>query len=266
MLDLKACLSVAIPAALEAGKAILAVYDRADCEVELKSDNSPLTCADRASHDVIMRHLKKMSYPVLSEEGRNVPFEERREWNPLWIVDPLDGTKEFIKRNGEFTVNIALTEDGIPVCGVVYVPVTGVLYFAAQGVGSWRTVVADSSWSGLESILDAAVRLPAAESRETFVIMGSRSHGSPELEAFVERARSEHGAVEFVPAGSSLKICRVADGSADVYPRLGPTMEWDTAAGHAIARFAGKDLARWDSGAPLAYNKEGLLNPWFVVK
>jgi 3'(2'), 5'-bisphosphate nucleotidase len=264
MLDLKACLNVAIPAALEAGQAILSVYESADCNVEYKNDNSPLTCADRASHEVIMRFLTDTPYPVLSEEGRSVPFEERRVWNPLWIVDPLDGTKEFIKRNGEFTVNIALAEDGVPVCGVVYVPVTGVLYFAARGIGSWRTVVADASWPGLEAILDSAVRLPLSASREAYVIMGSRSHGSPELEAFVEQARRVHGVVEFVPAGSSLKICRVADGSADVYPRLGPTMEWDTAAGHAIARFAGKGLYQWGTNMPLTYNKTNLLNPWFV--
>lgn len=265
MLDLKACLNVAICAALEAGQAILDVYESADCSVEYKSDNSPLTCADRASHEVIMRHLTVMPYPVLSEEGRNVPFEERREWNPLWIVDPLDGTKEVIKRNGEVTVNIALVEDGVPVCGVVYVPVTGVLYVAGRGIGSWRTAVAGVSCSGLDDILDSAVRLPEAGPRETYVIMGSRSHGSPELEAFVEQARKEHGRVEFVPAGSSLKICRVAEGAADVYPRLGPTMEWDTAAGHAIAMFAGKGLTQWESGTPLVYNKENLLNPWFVV-
>lgn len=265
MPDLNHCLDVAIPAALEAGQAIMAVYANVDCAVEWKSDNSPLTCADRASHDVIMRFLKETPWPVLSEEGRSVPFTERRDWNPLWIVDPLDGTKEFIKRNGEFTVNIALVEDGAPVCGVIYVPVTGVLYFAARGIGSWRAEPGER-YGGLDAVLDGACRLPQPKNRSGYVIMGSRSHGSPELDEFVENARRKHGSVEFVPAGSSLKICRVADGSADVYPRLGPTMEWDTAAGHAVARFAGRDLLNWETGLPLVYNKEDLLNPWFVVR
>lgn len=262
--DLKACLDVAIPAAVEAGRAIMAVYGDGACAVEFKDDKSPLTCADRASHDVIARRLRETPWPVLSEEGRSVPYEERRGWNPLWIVDPLDGTKEFIKRNGEFTVNIALVEDGAPVCGVIYVPVTGVLYFAAEGVGSFRAAEF-AEYPGLDALVRSAARLPLAGVRDAFVIMGSRSHGSPELEAFVEDARRRYPKVEMVPAGSSLKICRVAEGSADVYPRLGPTMEWDTAAGHAIARFAGKDLKQWETGIRLGYNKENLLNPWFVV-
>jgi len=264
-LDMIACLDVAIPAALEAGRAILAVYEDAACTVEIKADNSPLTCADRASHEVISRYLNQTPYPVLSEEGRSVPFSERKAWNPLWIVDPLDGTKEFIKRNGEFTVNIALVENGLPACGVIYVPVTGVLYFGARDVGSWR-VDNCREYSGLSVLLQSAARLPLAKVRKGYVIMGSRSHGSPELQEFVETARREHAAVELVPAGSSLKICRVAEGSADVYPRTGPTMEWDTAAGHAIAKFAGGEMYEWKTGSILAYNKENLLNPWFVVK
>jgi 3'(2'), 5'-bisphosphate nucleotidase len=264
-IDVRSCLDVAIPAALEAGRAIMAVYESAACTVELKSDNSPLTCADKASHDVIMRFLKETPYPVLSEEGRSIPYAERREWNPFWIVDPLDGTKEFIKRNGEFTVNIALVQDAVPVCGVIFVPVTGLLYFGAQDLGSFRIEMA-GEYPGLDAVLASSTRLPQSCDRTDYVIMGSRSHGSPEMEEFVAKARIEHAQVELVPAGSSLKICRVAEGSADVYPRLGPTMEWDTAAGHAIAKFAGKGLTCWEIGAELAYNKENLLNPWFVVR
>jgi len=263
--DIRFCLDVAIPAALEAGQAIMAIYEGAACTVEWKSDNSPLTCADRAAHDVIMRFLKETPYPVLSEEGRSVPYAERSEWNPLWIVDPLDGTKEFIKRNGEFTVNIALIEDNAPVCGVIFVPASGLLYFGGEGLGSFRIEMA-AGYPGLDTVLANSARLPRTCDRASYVIMGSRSHGSPELEEFVAKARVEHAQVELVPAGSSLKICRVAEGSADVYPRLGPTMEWDTAAGHAIARFAGKGLTCWETGAELMYNKENLLNPWFVVR
>jgi 3'(2'), 5'-bisphosphate nucleotidase len=263
--DLRSCLDVAIPAALEAGQAILAVYGEGACEVERKADNSPLTCADRASHDVITGFLRRTPYQVLSEEGRDVPHAERKGWDPLWIVDPLDGTKEFIKRNGEFTVNIALVQGGAPVCGVIFVPVTGALYFAAEGVGAFR-VARGESYPGLDMLMKSAERLPLSCERDAYVIMGSRSHGSPALDAFVEQARRKHARVELVPAGSSLKICRVAEGSADVYPRLGPTMEWDTAAGHAIARFAGRELHDWETGLPLAYNKENLLNSWFVVR
>jgi 3'(2'), 5'-bisphosphate nucleotidase len=264
-IDVRSCLDVAIPAALEAGRAIMAVYESAACTVELKPDNSPLTCADKASHDVIMKFLKETPYPVLSEEGRSIPYAERRAWNPLWIVDPLDGTKEFIKRNGEFTVNIALVEDAAPVCGVIFVPVTGLLYFGAQDLGSFR-IEMTGEYPGLDAVLASSTRLPQSHDRTSYVIMGSRSHGSPELEEFVAKARSEHVQVELVPAGSSLKICRVAEGSADVYPRLGPTMEWDTAAGHAIAKFAGKRMTGWETGSELTYNKENLLNPWFVVR
>lgn len=265
ILDLRSCLDVAVPAALEAGRAILAVYGEGVCEVERKADDSPLTCADRNSHAAIMGFLCRTPYPVLSEEGRDVPHLERKGWDPLWIVDPLDGTKEFIKRNGEFTVNIALVQGGAPVCGVIFVPVTGTLYFAAAGLGSFRAT-GIGRYAGMDSLMKSADKLPLPCERDTYVIMGSRSHGSPALDAFVENVRREHARVELVPAGSSLKICRVAEGSADIYPRLGPTMEWDTAAGHAIARCAGRELYDWETGLPLAYNKEDLLNPWFVAR
>ena len=182
----------------------MAVYESAACTVELKSDNSPLTCADQASHDVIMRFLKETPYPVLSEEGRSIPYAERRKWNSLWIVDPLDGTKEFIKRNGEFSVNIALVQDAVPVCGAIFVPVTGLLYFGAQDLGSFRIEMA-GEYPGLDTVLTSSTRLPQSYGRTNYVIMGSRSHGSPELEEFVAKVRIEHAQVELVPAGSSLK-------------------------------------------------------------
>lgn len=263
--DLRVCLDAAIEAAVTAGRAIMDVYAAPAYGVELKIDNSPLTEADRAAHSVTMNILEQTPYSVLSEEGRNIPYTERRGWNPLWIVDPLDGTKEFIKRNGEFTVNIALIHDHEPVCGVVFAPVARELFFAAAGVGSFRVDNPSSTTHG--ELCREGLRLPlAGRGEDALVIMGSRSHPSPEFAAFVEKVREERGKVEIVPAGSSLKICRVAEGTADMYPRLGPTMEWDTAAGHAIVKFAGKKITSWKTGDELRYNKDDLLNPWFLVQ
>ena len=266
-----------IDAALRAGKAVLEVY-QTDFAVTSKSDRSPLTRADQKSHDLIVSGLGGFGIPILSEEGRNVPFEQRKAWETLWIVDPLDGTKEFVKRNGEFTVNIALVHRGHPVMGVIFVPVTDVLYFAIAGIGAWR-FDGGSHWSRRQAeapavepeakmmaLIDQSTRLPvAASGSRPYTIMGSRSHPAPELEGFVAQKRQIHGEIEFIAAGSSLKICQVAEGRADVYPRLGPTMEWDTAAGHAIAECAGARIGAHATGKPLVYNKENLLNPWFVV-
>jgi 3'(2'), 5'-bisphosphate nucleotidase len=269
-------LHTAITSALAAGRAILEVYDSADMGVEKKADDSPLTLADRRAHDIIMADIGGFGIPVLSEEGRDIPFEERSQWPRMWIVDPLDGTKEFIKRNGEFTVNIALAEAGIPTMGVIYVPVADTLYFADLELGAFR--IDDCVTAGIDrktgdgknrlaSLVKIAARLPLEQDNDRpFTIMGSRSHATPELEAYVEAMRHNHGRVDFISSGSSLKICRVAEGRADVYPRLGPTMEWDTAAGQSIAAASGARVVRHDNGRPLAYNKENLLNPWFIVE
>lgn len=265
----------AIVAALAAGKAILEVYDSPDMGVETKADDSPLTRADRRSHAIIAAAVGGFSIPMLSEEGRDIPFEERRQWPRMWIVDPLDGTKEFIKRNGEFTVNIALAEKGVPTMGVIYVPVTDTLYFADQDIGAFMMSACGAAGlvnastdpkAGLDDIVAASIRLPApTDPDRPFTVMGSRSHGTPELAEYVAAMRRKHGDVNFVSSGSSLKICKVAEGKADVYPRLGPTMEWDTAAGQAIAVISGARVVRHDNGEPLAYNKADLLNPWFIV-
>jgi 3'(2'), 5'-bisphosphate nucleotidase len=266
-------LLICINSALAAGKAILDVYDAPDMEVEMKADHSPLTRADRRSHEIIVAAIGGLGIPVLSEEGRDIPFEVRRDWSRMWIVDPLDGTKEFIKRNGEFTVNIALAEQGVPTMGVIYVPVADSLYFADLDRGAFKIKAVSSidrmldRADSLDALIAKANRLPAARDVDRpFTIMGSRSHATPELEAYVEAMRGKYGSVNFISAGSSLKICRVAEGLADVYPRLGPTMEWDTAAGQAIATASGARVVRHDDGRPLAYNKENLLNPWFVVE
>ena len=255
MRDYNSHLYKSIQAALAAGKEILDVYE-SDFAVEYKADNSPLTRADRNSHEILIASLAEFDIPVLSEEGREIPYAERKKWEQLWIIDPLDGTKEFIKRNGEFTVNIALVEYVEPVLGVVYAPIKKVLYFAAKDTGSfklenplecnWIKESADErDYAYLMSeIIDAAVRLPVGKPDNVpFTIVGSRSHASPDLKKFVEEKRREFGEVDFISAGSSLKICLVADGTADLYPRMGPTCEWDTAAGQAnSAHAAGSGL------------------------
>ena len=265
-LNLKSLLHDAIIATIDGGKEILDVYEN-EFDVEYKDDNSPLTTADKRAHKAIMAKLERTNVPVLSEEGKAIEYAERGEWSLLWVVDPLDGTKEFIKRNGEFTVNIALVQDGAPVAGVIYVPVADALYFGGEGLGSFKVedAAAKVEEAEMQTILDGAISLPQAQDRE-FVMVGSRSHMSDETAAYFEKIKAEHPNAEVMSKGSSLKICMVAEGSADVYPRFAPTMEWDTAAGHAIAKYAGFEVVRPDDNLPLEYNKENLLNPWFIVK
>ena len=278
----KRFLLASIQAAIEAGDAILQVYHSSNFNIEEKADRSPLTLADRRSHDVIMNHLSAFDIPILSEEGPSVPYPKRKNWDAFWLIDPLDGTKEFIKKNGEFTVNIAMIRDHKPVAGVIFVPDRDILYFASKALGSFRADFSlisdlvnrrrpDATGSRqieeiLTGIINQSVKLPVEDSTERpFVIAGSRSHSTPELEAFVEEKRREYGEVEFISAGSSLKLCLVAEGRADIYPRTGPTMEWDTAAGQAIVEISGGKVYQYDTTEPLNYNKENLLNPWFVV-
>jgi 3'(2'), 5'-bisphosphate nucleotidase len=272
-------LLTAAAASVAAGRAILEVYNDPDFRVEKKADQSPLTEADLRAHRLIAGRLAKTGVPVLSEEGKDIPYAERRDWRRLWIVDPLDGTKEFVKRLGEFTVNIALVEDCRPRMGVIYAPVRGVLYFGAPEIGAFRLAESSAAEAAaadglrgnprdaLESLVARARRLPVdTGAHRPFVIVGSRSHATPELHAFVDQKRRELGEVEFISAGSSMKYCLVAEGRADLYPRLGPTMEWDTAAGQAIAEAAGATVTRHDDGRPMTYNKPELLNPWHIAR
>jgi len=256
----------AILASIEAGKEILDVYVSA-FEVELKDDKSPLTLADKRAHNVNVKMLKETGIPILSEEGRSLAFEERSQWSTMWIVDPLDGTKEFIKQNGEFTVNIALVEKGVPIMGVIYVPVDETLYFGADGLGAFRVEKAAhiKETDNLEDWMNKGIALPEKQERP-YTMVGSRSHMSDETAAFFDDIRKTHPDSEIISKGSSLKICMVAEGSADVYPRFAPTMEWDTAAGHGIAKAVGLEIYQANSVKPLEYNKEDLLNPWFIVK
>lgn len=242
--------------ARNAGDAILNVYREVDPAVEYKRDNSPLTQADMASHHLIVEGLTRLTpeWPVLSEESKEIPYDDRSQWRSFWLVDPLDGTKEFLRRNGEFTVNIALMHGNAPVLGVVYAPAMDVMYYAAQGAGAWK-----SDGKGSSSV---AIRTAPSANGHLRVVV-SRSHGSGEenLERFTGGAQR----CEFVPMGSSLKFCLVAEGAADLYPRTGPTMEWDTAAAQCVVEQAGGRVTDID-GNPMQYNKPVLLNPGFVAR
>ena len=238
--------------ATDAGKAILEVY-ATDFEVQNKEDASPLTQADMASHRIIDAALRQLTpdIPIISEESGLPEFAVRSTWSRYWLIDPLDGTKEFVSRNGEFTVNIALIDNGRPLLGVVYVPVSGVTYIGCEGHGAERR----SAQGGREPI--RVVDKSASPVR----VVGSRSHRGASLDAFLENLVK----FEMLPMGSSLKFCRVAEGEADIYPRLGPTSEWDTAAAQAVVEQAGGQVLTLD-GQALKYNsKEDILNPYFMV-
>ena len=262
-MNFKELLRTAINASIKGGHAIMEVY-ASDFAVEHKEDKSPLTLADKNCNAIIETYLEKTNIPILSEEGAKTPFSERKNWEYSWLVDPLDGTKEFVKRNGEFTVNIALIHNGSPVMGVIYVPVKEELYFALKDMGSYKTS-RNSIIHNLEELISNSNKLPISEMRESYIIVGSRSHMSAETEQFFKETKHEHGEVEVMAVGSSLKLCMVAEGKADAYPRYAPTMEWDTGAGHAIAKYAGFSVKQYNSPEDVVYNKEDLLNPWFLV-
>lgn len=257
-------LQIAIEAALKAGKVIMQVYDTA-FDVELKDDKSPLTEADKKANDIINSFLTPTPIPIISEENKQTDYSIRKRWETCWIVDPVDGTKEFIKRNGEFTVNIALVNHGKPELGVIYVPATKILYFANVTENQAFKSVLVSHDTTIEEVLKTAKVLQAKESNHIVEVVGSRSHMSQETLEFVEGLKASGKAVEIVSKGSSLKFCLVAEGQADVYPRFAPTMEWDTAAGQAICNAVGVEVISKETNQPLLYNKENLLNPWFIV-
>ena len=258
-------LNTAVKAALEAGIAILEIYQSSEFDVEIKGDNSPLTKADTASHKVIISFLSTTNIPVLSEEGKAISYEERKDWNQLWIVDPIDGTKEFIKRNGEFTVNIALIENQKPIIGVIFVPAEGELYFSTKEIGAFKVTV-DLELFNIDALIHRASKIPFERENKTFTIVASRSHMSSETEDFVEQMKVKHGAVNLISKGSSLKLCMVAEGTANCYPRFAPTMEWDTAAGQAICEHAGFEVIDWETQKKMLYNRKDLLNNWFLVR
>jgi 3'(2'), 5'-bisphosphate nucleotidase len=249
MIDLIKLTSIAKEASLQAGDAILSIYQQEDIGLEVKDDQSPLTLADKAAHEVIMEHLAATGLPVLSEEGKSIPYDERKNWEYFWMVDPLDGTKEFVKRNGEFTVNIALIYREEPIIGVVYAPVLGWLYWGNELEGSWKQ----------ESGKDP-VQLAIPSENNIQAIVASRSHLSPETQEFID----QYPGAEVISMGSSLKFMLVAENKAQIYPRFAPTMEWDTAAAHGVLRALKVPVNQRPGDSRLTYNKANLLNPYFV--
>jgi 3'(2'), 5'-bisphosphate nucleotidase len=249
----------------EAGQEILKIYN-SSFKVDFKKDKTPLTEADKCSHKIIEQGLKKISnYPILSEEGTNIPYEQRKSWDFFWLIDPLDGTKEFIKRNGEFTVNIALIHKNKPVLGVVYAPAKEILYYGGKEIGAYK----------IEKHKELKLLPKAINTKEKIKVVVSRSHLNKETENFIKLLSHFFKKIETVSIGSSLKICLIAEGKADLYPRMSPTKEWDTAAAHAILNAVGgklvkfhppiKSLKELKTLSEIEYNKENLLNPYFVA-
>ncbi len=259
-------LKIAIEASLKAGEAIMEVYNTS-FDVELKDDKSPLTEADKKANSIINSYLIPTNIPIISEENKQIDYSTRKEWKICWIVDPVDGTKEFIKRNGEFTVNIALVENGIPKIGVIYVPASKTLYFGDVDLNKSYKVILNSHNEIIDEVIESSKELkPSDDSSNKIRLVGSRSHMSDETLAYVESLREHSGkGVEIVSKGSSLKFCLIAEGLAEIYPRFAPTMEWDTAAGQAICNAVGVLVISNSTKKQLLYNKENLLNPWFVV-
>ncbi len=248
----------------QTGKGILEIYNSKEFGLTYKEDKTPLTEADRISHRILTENLKKvLNIPVLSEEGRSIPYEERKNWKTFWLIDPLDGTKEFLKKIGEFTINIALVEENQPILGFVYAPAKGILYYGGRDIGAFKETESGKEILNLKR---------TKRNKGTLKVVVSRSHMNRETENFLKLLKVPY---ETVSVGSSLKICYIAEGKADIYPRLGPTMEWDTAAAHAVLKYAGgrlveynpkiTDLKELTNLSELRYNKQSLLNPFFVA-
>ena len=235
----------------QAGAAILKIYNT-DFVVETKSDNSPLTIADKKSHQIIESGLKKLypDIPILSEEGKDIPYSERRKWDTFWLVDPIDGTKEFIKKNGEFTVNIALIKNNYPIFGSVYAPYLKELFWGSVGLGSWKSINKSNE-----------KKIKVSQLKNTKRIVISRSHPNEKVTQFINQYDNH----QLIRMGSSLKLCCIAEGKADIYPRLGPTSEWDIGAAQCIVEEAGGSVLEYKSNHRLGYNKENILNPFFIV-
>ncbi|MFW5799706.1 MAG: 3'(2'),5'-bisphosphate nucleotidase CysQ family protein [Spirochaetota bacterium] len=272
----------------KAGKDILEVYNSDDFSIEYKDKekDSPLTKADKRSHKSIEAVIKnliigkdKEAFPILSEEGEDIPYESRKEWSLFWLIDPLDGTKEFINRNGEFTVNIALVDKDKPVIGAVYVPVKDIMYFAGKDMGAYKLehfnnilMKVDSNENEIDlmkEIITQSIKLSQTKRSNNDIsavkVVASRSHMSKETEEFINKLKDKYDSIETTSAGSSLKLCMVAEGKADVYPRIAPTMEWDIAAAYVVVEEAGCDIYEWRTKKELKFNKSNLKNPYFVV-
>ena len=255
-------LKLAIEASIQAGKKILEIYNSDNFNLEYKLDDSPITLADTASNKIIENILEASNIPILSEEGNILDFNKRKNLKHLWIVDPLDGTKEFIKKNNEFTVNISLVENSIPVIGVIYAPALNVLYFSERKLGAYKILITDLD----EFDNSKAFRLPLVEKSNEYKVLTSRSHLDDKTLDYIDNLKVNNLKVVSVPMGSSLKFCLLAEGLADCYPRFSPCMEWDTAAGQIICKEAGFKVVDLKTMKPIVYNRENLINNYFIAK
>jgi 3'(2'), 5'-bisphosphate nucleotidase len=257
-------LKYVVQISLQAGKATLEFYGR-NMEVEKKEDNSPITEADKLSNSILINGLQRYNLPVLSEESDKVGYETRKKWDEYWLIDPLDGTKEFIRKSDEYTINVALIKGTFPVMGVVYAPAKDLLFYGQAGYGSFK--VENASEVNLAGCFSETIRrkLPVGHSNPIPVVVASKSHMNQETEHFIQQIRQYYSTIQTEHYGSSLKLCMIAEGSADIYPRMGPTMEWDTAASQAIVEAVGYSVIQYPGGSRMSYNKENLLNPFFIV-
>ncbi|MDO5977863.1 3'(2'),5'-bisphosphate nucleotidase CysQ [Flavivirga spongiicola] len=263
---MKNLLDLAIEAAVKAGETIEEIYKHDNFELEIKQDNSPLTKADTAANTIINTFLKTTPIPIISEENKETDYEERKHWKKCWIVDPLDGTKEFLKKNGEFTVNIALIEHGKPILGVIFSPISKELYYANVLDKKAYKIIVDENYKYSDNLFDEAHRIIPKKTNDSLIkVVGSRSHMNDDTKVFMKELSANYPSIEIIPKGSSLKFCLIAEGKADIYPRFAPTMEWDTAAGQAICEAVGIHVISKSTFEDLSYNKSNLLNSHFVV-
>ena len=258
-------LTIAIEAAIAGGEEIMKIYSSEDFQVEIKEDSSPLTIADKNANERIMDFLIPTEINIISEENKQLAYDDRKDWDTCWIVDPLDGTKEFIRKNGEFTVNIALIKNGLPILGVIYVPATSILYYAdVEQRKGYKTTIKNNKDFSLDIINSEEIK-PGVLC-ENLRIVGSKSHMNDDTLNYIGSLKEIYSKdIEIVSMGSSLKFCLVAEGLADIYPRFAPTMEWDTAAGQAICNAVGLDVIDKVTNKNMKYNRENLLNNYFLV-
>ncbi len=262
--------AMVIKTAILAGKEILKIYNSDNFDVKQKSDNSPITKADKKSHELINKNLSQFNIPILSEEGVHLEYEERKKWKKYWLIDPLDGTTEFIKKNGEFTVNIALIDNRVPIFGIIYAPVLDILYFGETNIGAYKIKNININneilnYNSINQFIEISDKLPYITDRKIYTIVGSRSFLDAETKKNIENIKQKKGEIDFITRGSSLKFCMIAEGKADLYPRYSSIMEWDTGAGHAIVTASGGSMKQID-GTDFIYNNKSLYTSSFICK
>lgn len=268
-MKIESLLVTAMNAAAGAGEVINEIYTSNQPQTTYKSDDSPLTVADIKSQEIISEYLQDSGLPMLSEEDTKVPFSTRKYWEYYWLVDPLDGTKEFVKRNGEFSVNIALMQNNSPLAGIIYIPVKRIVYWSVPGDGVYKLQIKELNnfrIKNLTQLKKQASRLPFEKKRKNIIVVTSRSFKSAETEQYILMLKEKHPDTRLIATGSAVKFGLIAEGTADVYPRFAPTMEWDVAAGHALLNELGYSVTSVLTGQSLFYNKPDLSNPWFIAK